>query len=209
MRTAFHLLTATTSLDFIVKLLSHCICVYEKWVCVFSVGEFNSETFWLSFRYRSSGSWSRRWTLLHRTYERKWVDIVFWLNVIFSHRFIQEPVMNLLPLSWSNGEAETSSSLFTCVFSRKQFAPVGAGPSYLSSSSQQEKLMFCLIFVLFAPKRNLLCGITLILSKNQSFAEKTFMIFFIVGISRIGDNKRVAQVELLSEEQLLVIISGT
>ena len=33
-------------------------------------------------------------------------------------------------------------------------------------------------------------------------------LLLIVGVSRIGDNKKVAQVELLSDEQLLAIISG-
>ena len=31
----------------------------------------------------------------------------------------------------------------------------------------------------------------------------------LAGVTRIGDNKRVAQVEMIAEEQLLVLLAGT
>lgn len=50
---------------------------------------------------------------------------------------------------------------------------------------------------------------------NTSLKDKSFLALnyycvsgFVLGLSRIGDNKKVSQIEMLADEQLLVLISG-
>ena len=41
------------------------------------------------------------------------------------------------------------------------------------------------------------------------FSTRNYLFMFsLLGLSRIGDNKKVSQIEMLPDEQLLVLISG-